>query len=421
MPVTTSIGRPLRTFRLLALGFGMLVMWRLPALQADLRTTRMALAGDAGLAFADAGRGPDRGRVQLAASHDPMLVGWRDFGGGMPLADYRLGPPLVLLAYPVPSAAGPAAPPLLPASFDIAGDWSLPAGRVAAPVPAASAAPGLATEGAGEASPGSPAGDYATSAYAALAAGNRRAAAGLFDLALAAGPDPRRKQWEADRRRLTRRWAGDFFSLLRDPGPPGAVGPAASPLLGGGQSGASLRYTFDPLARRPVALTARLNSATGGGNGTDPASTQAAVGVRWQPLPAVSLYAERLIAIGADARNDWQFRVAGGGGGRRGRIRWTGYGEAGVIASGDIFAGAQGFGGVPVFRVKGKDVLAGAGAWGSYQTGAPDASRLDLGPSVATQVPLGRWSLDMSADYRFRLAGNAQPGSGPALTIATSF
>jgi hypothetical protein len=114
-------------------------------------------------------------------------------------------------------------------------------------------------------------------------------------------------------------------------------------------------------------------------------------------------------------------RVAGGGADARGRLHWTGYGEAGVIASGDVFAGAQGFGGTPVFRIKGKDVLAGAGAWGSYQTGTPDASRLDLGPSVATQLPLGRWSLNMSADYRFRVAGNAQPGSGPALTIGTSF
>ena len=240
-------------------------------------------------------------------------------------------------------------------------------------------------------------------------------------MALAAGPDPRDAQWKAERKRLTRHWSGEVFSLLRDPGTPGSVGPAAQPLLGGGQSGASIAYAFAPLARRPVSLTARINSATGGGNGADPASTQAAVGLRWQVVPAMSLYAERLIAIGADARNDWQMRVAGGGNGQRGRLRWNGYGEAGVIASGDVFAGAQGFGGMRVLRVKGSDVLAGAGAWGSYQTGTPDASAFDLGPSVATRLPLGRWSLDMSADYRFRVAGNALPGSGPALTIATQF
>lgn len=36
-------GRPLRAFRLLALGLGMVVMWRLPILAADVADTRAAL------------------------------------------------------------------------------------------------------------------------------------------------------------------------------------------------------------------------------------------------------------------------------------------------------------------------------------------------------------------------------------------
>ncbi|MGL4543240.1 MAG: hypothetical protein ACRCUI_12090, partial [Polymorphobacter sp.] len=80
-------GRPLRAFRLLALGFGMLVMWRLPALQADLLTTRLALSGPAGTAFADTGR--VTARPHLGTSDDPILVGWREFGGSVALADYR--------------------------------------------------------------------------------------------------------------------------------------------------------------------------------------------------------------------------------------------------------------------------------------------------------------------------------------------
>jgi hypothetical protein len=406
-------GRPLRTFRLLALAFGMLVMWRLPALQGELRQTRLALAGQNGIEMAGADFGKPAARLQLAGSRDIIIVSRNDpFAAAPRPADYRVAPDLLLLPYPQLPAAAP--PPVAMASTDPAG-WSLPP---AAPASAAAPSPPPAQQAAAA---GPTAGDYATAAYAELARGDRRAAAGLFDMALAAGPDPRDAQWKAERRRLTRRWSGEAFSLLRDPGTPGSIGPAALPVLGGGQSGASIAYTFAPLAKRPVSLTARLNSATGGGNGADPASTQAAVGLKWQVVPAVSVYAERLIAIGADARNDWQLRVAGGGTGKKGRLRWTGYGEAGVIAGGDVFAGAQGFGGMPVFRIKSNDVLAGAGAWGSYQTGTPDASMLDLGPSVATRLPLGRWSLDMSADYRFRVAGNALPGSGPALTIATRF
>jgi hypothetical protein len=402
----TRTGRPLRAFRVLALGLGMVVMWRLPILAADVRATRQTLLQSPQLAEAEVA-------PQSAVNDTMIVVRWHgDPGNGPAITDYRLAPTLVLVPYPVGAApaATPERPPA-PPEFALTG-WSLPTAD--APPPAATSAPvAVRSE--------PTAGDYATAAYRELAAGNRRAAVGLFDMALAAGPDPRQAQWQAERKRLKRHWSGDFFSLLRDPGTPGAVGPAASPVLGGGQSGASLAYAFDPLARRPIAISARINSATGGGNGADPASTQAAVGVRWQALPALSLYAERLIAIGADARNDWQLRVAGGGAGKRGRLRWNGYGEAGVITGGDVFAGAQGFGGLPVIRIKGQDVLAGGGAWGSYQTGSPDASRIDLGPSVATQLPLGRWSLDMSADYRFRVAGNAAPGSGPALTIATRF
>ena len=405
-------GRPLRAFRLLALALGMVVMWRLPILAADVADARTALLmpGTAVAAFAA------RPSAEPADS-GTIIVSWQDFGQATaPAATLPLAPSILLVPYPVATAmaAAPAAAP----GVEFA-SWSLPP---SAPAPAEAETDAPVETASATATPAAPtAGDYATAAYAELAKGNRRAAVGLFDMALAAGPDPRDAQWKAERKRLTRHWSGDVFSVLRDPGTPGTVGPAAQPLLGGGQSGASIAYAFNPLAKRPISLTARFNSATGGGNGADPASTQAAVGLRWQVVPAMSIYAERLIAIGADARNDWQLRVAGGGNGQRGRWRWNGYGEAGVIAGGDVFAGAQGFGGLRVIRLRTSDIVAGAGAWGSYQTGTPDASALDLGPSVATNLPIGRWSIAMSADYRFRVAGNALPGSGPALTIATTF
>jgi len=61
----------------------------------------------------------------------------------------------------------------------------------------------------------------------------------------------------------------------------------------------------------------------------------------------------------------------------------------------------------------------GAGAWGGIQK---DASRLDAGPGATVSMPLspkvfGR----LAVDWRFRVAGNAEPDSGPALTVAAGF
>jgi hypothetical protein len=33
----------------------------------------------------------------------------------------------------------------------------------------------------------------------------------------------------------------------------------------------------------------------------------------------------------------------------------------------------------------------------------------------------GRFGLEIAADYRQRLAGNAEPGSGPTVTLSTNF
>ncbi len=255
--------------------------------------------------------------------------------------------------------------------------------------------------------------DMASQAYARLAAGDRRGAARLFDAAIAAGPDPRAAQWQRDRAALSRRWSGEAYALLRDGG---TAGPAASPVLGGGQSGAGLAWTIDPLARRPLAIVARTNAAS-----DDPESAQAAIGVRWRPLPGISISAERLIAIGAVARNEWTLRLAAGAEGKQGPINWNGYGEAGVLGNGDVFAGGQARAVLPLARIGRLRIGAGPGGWASIQTGGITTSRVDIGPSLVASTPIGSFAVDVAADWRFRVAGNAEPGSGPALTVSTRF
>ena len=60
----------------------------------------------------------------------------------------------------------------------------------------------------------------------------------------------------------------------------------------------------------------------------------------------------------------------------------------------------------------------GIGAWGAAQRGA---ARLDIGPSAAITLPLGTRALRVSFDWRQRIAGDARPVSGPALSIGPDF
>ena len=63
-------------------------------------------------------------------------------------------------------------------------------------------------------------------------------------------------------------------------------------------------------------------------------------------------------------------------------------------------------------------VSAGGGVWGGAQNGA---GRLDIGPSATFGIAFGRSQARVSADWRFRVAGDAEPGSGPALTVSAGF
>jgi len=65
----------------------------------------------------------------------------------------------------------------------------------------------------------------------------------------------------------------------------------------------------------------------------------------------------------------------------------------------------------PVYR----NFSFGFGIWGGAQ---PGLARLDAGPRLTVQV---RRNVKVHADWRQKLAGNARPGSGPALTLSGDF
>ena len=66
----------------------------------------------------------------------------------------------------------------------------------------------------------------------------------------------------------------------------------------------------------------------------------------------------------------------------------------------------------------GTQLSVGGGAWGGAQDGA---ERFDVGPSAALGFRIGESYGRLSADYRVRVAGDAAPSSGPALTLSAGF
>ena len=97
-----------------------------------------------------------------------------------------------------------------------------------------------------------------------------------------------------------------------------------------------------------------------------------------------------------------------------------GYGQAGFVTSkaGGGFADAQLH---MLKKMAGHgpaNLAAGAGAWAGGQS---DIMRVDIGPSVRTGLQAGSMQLQLDASWRFRIAGDARPDDGPAVTLSTSF
>jgi hypothetical protein len=268
--------------------------------------------------------------------------------------------------------------------------------------------------------------------YRRLSGGDRREAAKLLREAASLSPGSKNAPaWRAQRAMLLDRWSADIYMMMRDTGG-GDFDPsvAASPVLGGGQSGGAIAYKLNPLSPRPVAIEARASVAQRRLLGVDSETSQAALGVSWRPFAGLplSVTGDRLIRVAPGGRNDWALRLAGGverDGVRLpvlGRGSWSAYAEAGVIgiSDRDSYAAAQARFGRDLFTNSRLTFNAGFAGWGSIQRTGGTVERLDVGPSL--RVRLNRpASIEVSADYRLRALGNARPTSGPALTVSSRF
>jgi hypothetical protein len=193
------------------------------------------------------------------------------------------------------------------------------------------------------------------------------------------------------------------------------IAPAAQ--YGGSQSGVIANYRLTNRDGRNLSLIVRAAAMPG-----KFANEELAVGLRWQPFNSLPLNvtAERRIRTNSAD----QFALYGAGSaddiplalGFRGR----GFAQAGIIPARqlNIFFDAGARSETTIIETGQNAVSMGIGGWAGGQRGA---SRFDIGPTIRGDIGIGRTRLDVSADWRFRVGGNARPGHGPAVTISTGF
>ena len=206
------------------------------------------------------------------------------------------------------------------------------------------------------------------------------------------------------------RWSGSAWLIARNGGATGVPGGQ----LGASQAGVRVLRALG--RSRRLAIAGRLSAPLSG------RGREAAIGVDWQPTGApIHLIAEQRVALDGGPNGPMAGIVAGfGPAAVAPGVTIEAYGQAGVV----VRTGGGGFadGAVrvahPLATVGGLAVDIAAGLWGGAQRGA---SRLDIGPSLGLVVPLGGRRVRLSADWRQRIAGDARPGSGPALSIGTDF
>ena len=204
----------------------------------------------------------------------------------------------------------------------------------------------------------------------------------------------------------TSRWSASGWFHMRQTGS-AVLGPGGT--LGGSQAGARLRYRL----LDGIAVSARVYSPL------RLQGAEAAIGIEWQPSPhlPVHLLAERRQRIGREGRSDFALMAYGGVSEQRlpAGLRLDAYAQAGLVGvrTRDPFVD-----GAARVSTRIGPIAVGGGIWGGAQ---PGVSRLDFGPQASVRLDVGSTSLRVSADWRFRVAGNAAPASGPSLTIGTDF
>ncbi len=194
-------------------------------------------------------------------------------------------------------------------------------------------------------------------------------------------------------------------------------GLAAASQLGGSQAGVRLAYGFGDSGR--LRAYGRVTIAL-----AQPRQREMALGLAFAPVAhwPIDAAIEQRVALGSQGRTALAAMVVGGVGDvpLPGRFRLEAYGQAGVVGTRrrEGFADAAVVVDREIARGPEGSVHLGALAAGSVQ---PGAGRVDVGPRLTVRLPDVGGGSRVALDWRQRVAGAAEPGSGLALTLAADF
>lgn len=188
----------------------------------------------------------------------------------------------------------------------------------------------------------------------------------------------------------------------------GSDGLANAGTLGGSQAGARVLWRYSPQLAVSVKASAPVNSTRG---------AEGAIGVRYQPFTSlpVAVTLERRHRFRDYGRSAFALFAEGGVYGRS--LPWQstldGYFQGGVVDfnNPDWFVDGQ----LAVTRPVWRNLSGGIGVWGGAQ---PGLNRFDAGPRLSLRLTP---KIRAHFDYRYNVAGNAQPGSGAVMTLAGDF
>lgn len=212
---------------------------------------------------------------------------------------------------------------------------------------------------------------------------------------------------------VSRSWSVYAYSFVRGRGQSG--GSLDGGQYGGSQSGFIATYALDNKERIAMMLRGAIAH-------DDTTEREIAAGLRWRParnMPVTLTVERRFRNARADA-----FAVYAAGGVSQASLpldfRLDAFAQAGLVSGkdGGAFFDMIGRAERRLVTVGKTPVTAGAGIWGGGQKGV---FRIDAGPTVGTEIRVGPANVRVNADWRFRIAGDARPATGPALTLSTSF
>jgi hypothetical protein len=214
------------------------------------------------------------------------------------------------------------------------------------------------------------------------------------------------------------RWSADAWLMVRQDTT--AAVASGRPSYGRSQAGGVVRYRLAPSSGHAPLAYVRASSALAG-----PLERDVVAGLSGRPAPRVPLRValEARVSqteLGTELRPAViavtelpPAKLPHG-------ARAEAYVQGGYVGGDFATAFVDGQGRVErtVARLGDAEVSAGVGAWGGAQKGA---ARLDIGPTAAVSFRLGETRGRLAADYRVRIAGEAEPRSGPALTLSAGF